>query len=93
MRAILPNMSLPADLGAVRVWPLYELITGDTEDKQTLKDIQELDRTAGEIFMDRKKRVATQGVRDSPDFDDHEWMVRAIAKIMVRNKGRYFSKC
>ena len=92
VRTILEDTSLPDELGAVRVWPLYELITGDTEDKQTLKDLHELDRIAGDIFMDRKKRVAALGVRDSPDFDDHEMMVRAIAGIMVRNKGRYFSK-
>ena len=92
VRAILEDTSLPDELGAVRVWPLYELITGDTEDKQTLEDLQELDRTAGDIFMDRQKRVAAQGVRDSPDSDNLELMVRAIAEIMVRNKGRYFSK-
>jgi hypothetical protein len=41
--------------------------------------------------MDRKERVSIQGVRGSPDYDNHEWMLRTIAEIMVRDKARYFS--
>ena len=57
VRAVLGNKSPPNDLGAVRVWPLYALITGDSADEQTLKDGKELDRTAGVIFMDRKEQM------------------------------------
>jgi hypothetical protein len=99
--ALLTDGDVDDKLGAVHVWPLYELITGDTKDLQTLKDVEELDSTAGDIFIDRKERATImQGLlapqeacQDNPDFDDHELMVLKFAEIMLRRRHHYFSNC